>query len=44
MDKKPIGYKVGKGTIIDKKVPITHKYDNVKSKYSGKIGTSIKDV
>lgn len=44
MDKRPIGYQPGKGTILDKKIPKTHKYDHVESKYSGKIGTTVKDV
>lgn len=44
MDKKPIGYQPGKGSILDKKVPKTNKYDHVESKLAGKTGTTIKDV
>ena len=29
MDKRPIGYVSGKGTVLDKKVPKTTKYDHV---------------
>ena len=44
MDKRPIGYQPGKGTVLDKKVPKTNKYDHVESKLSGKTGVTIKDV
>lgn len=44
MDKRPIGYQPGKGTILDKKVPKTNKYDHVESKLAGKTGTTVKDI
>ena len=44
MDKRPIGYQPGKGTILDKKVPKTSKYDHVESKLAGKTGVTIKDI
>lgn len=44
MDKRPIGYQPGKGTILDKKVPKTTKYDHVESKLAGKTGTTVKDI
>lgn len=44
MDKRPIGYQPGKGTVLDKKVPKTNKYDHVESKLAGKTGVTIKDV
>lgn len=44
MDKRPIGYVAGKGTVLDKKVPKTNKYGHVESKLAGKTGTTIKDV
>ena len=44
MDKRPIGYVAGKGTVLDKKIPKTNKYDHVESKLAGKTGTTIKDV
>lgn len=44
MDKRPIGYQPGKGTVLDKKVPKTTKYDHVESKLAGKTGTTVKDI
>ena len=44
MDKRPIGYQPGKGSILDKKVPKTNKYDHVESKLAGKTGTTVKDI
>lgn len=44
MDKRPIGYQPGKGTVLDKKVPKTNKYDHVESKLVGKTGTTVKDI
>ena len=44
MDKRPIGYVAGKGTVLDKKVPKSNKYEHVESKLAGKTGTTIKDV
>jgi hypothetical protein len=44
MDKRPIGYVVGKPSILDVKVHKTTKYDHVESKLAGKIGTTVKDV
>lgn len=44
MDKRPIGYQPGKGTVLDKKVPKTNKYDHVESKLAGKTGTTVKDI
>jgi hypothetical protein len=44
MDKKPIGYTAGKGTILDKKVPKNSKYDHIEAKLLGKTGTTIKDI
>lgn len=44
MDKRPIGYVAGKGTVLDKKVPKTNKYQHVESKLAGKTGTTVKDV
>ena len=44
MDKRPIGYVAGKGTVLDKKVPKTNKYDHVESKLAGKTGTTAKDI
>lgn len=44
MDKRPIGYQPGKGTVLDKKVPKTSKYDHVESKLAGKTGVTVKDV
>ena len=44
MDKRPIGYQTGKGTVLDKKVPKNSKYDHVGSKLAGKTGTTAKDV
>ena len=44
MDKRPIGYVAGKGTVLDKKIPKTNKYDHVESKLAGKVGVTVKDV
>ena len=44
MDKRPIGYQPGKGTVLDKKVPKTTKYNHVESKLAGKTGVTAKDV
>ena len=44
MDKRPIGYQPGKGTVLDKKVPKTNKYDHVESKLAGKTGATVKDI
>lgn len=44
MDKRPIGYVAGKGTVLDKKVHKTSKYDHVESKLAGKTGTTAKDI
>lgn len=44
MDKRPIGYQPGKGSMLDKKVPKTNKYDHVESKLAGKTGTTVKDI
>ena len=44
MDKRPIGYQPGKGTVLDKKVHKSNKYDHVESKLAGKTGVTIKDV
>ena len=44
MDKRPIGYQPGKGTVLDKKVPKTSKYNHVESKLAGKTGVTAKDV
>jgi hypothetical protein len=44
MDKKPIGYTAGKGSILDKKVPKNTKYEHIEAKLLGKTGTTIKDI
>jgi hypothetical protein len=44
MDKRPIGYEVGKTYVLDRKVHKTNKYDHVESKLAGKTGTTVKDV
>lgn len=44
MDKRPIGYVAGKGSVLDKKVPKSNKYEHVESKLAGKTGMTVKDV
>jgi hypothetical protein len=44
MDKKPMGYTAGKGSILDKKVPKNAKYEHIEAKLLGKTGTTVKDI
>jgi hypothetical protein len=44
MDKRPIGYQVGKPSVLDMKVHKTNKYDHVESTLAGKTGHTVRDV
>lgn len=42
MDKRPIGYVPGKGTVLDKKVPKNPKFEKVSTKLN--TGQTVKDI